>query len=206
VAWVLVPPVAGAGFLLALEKVSLGRSGSPALYGILDALNLGFALLPVVLLLGGFLCLIFVKDRGVGGALLASCLLFTLLAAAITELRWRMRMSAFAALAQRSEGLVRSLHDYERLTGRPASTLAALVPEYLPAVPATGVGAYPRFEYQPLEAGDLGDNAWILYVPLTRSPESRLVYLPNRDYERLGQEIVALGQWAHVAQRIEIGY
>jgi hypothetical protein len=91
----------------------------------------------------------------------------------------RARKYTFARLGSRSAGLVTAIHAFEVDHRRPPSSLHELVPGYLPAVPRTGMGAYPDYYYK-YEARD--DGGWRLWVPATEGPFSwdSFVYDPYR--------------------------
>lgn len=61
---------------------------------------------------------------------------------------WDARRGHFEQLALRSKPLVEAISDYERKLGRPPRTLDDLVPDYLIAVPDTGLDAYSEYVYQ----------------------------------------------------------
>jgi hypothetical protein len=89
----------------------------------------------------------------------------------------RARKYTFAGLGSRSAGLVTAIHAFEVDHRRPPSSLHELVPAYLPAVPRTGMGAYPHYEYQTRDGG-----GWRLWVPASEGPFSwdTFVYDPHR--------------------------
>jgi hypothetical protein len=72
----------------------------------------------------------------------------------------RARRYAFTGLGSRSAGLVTAIHAFEVDHRRPPSSLHELVPVYLPAVPRTGMGAYPHYRYAARD-----DGGWRLWVP-----------------------------------------
>jgi hypothetical protein len=91
-----------------------------------------------------------------------------------------VRTTAFHRLAARSAPLVLAIRAYDTKYGQPPPDLAALVPEYFPSVPGTGMGAYPNYRYlvgKP--AASYAGNPWVLVV----SPNYRyLVGKPAASY------------------------
>jgi hypothetical protein len=92
--------------------------------------------------------------------------------------------------------LVKAIHAYERQYKRPPPALNALVPEFLPSLPRTEIGACPDFEYATGEyAGSYG-REWTLSVsiPSNLLETDTLLYYPRSEaaeqpalppYERL---------------------
>ena len=117
-------------------------------------LGLLLALMTTVVWLGG--------ARGRGARAFAFGLTATL--ASITalvglpEFNWRVRRHAIERFAPIARPLIGALKKYELDHGRPAESLQALVPRYLPAIPETGFGAFPTFEYVVGDARDEEDG------------------------------------------------
>jgi hypothetical protein len=63
------------------------------------------------------------------------------------EIGDRIRMRTFESLAERSAPLVAAIKAYEQEHGNPPVSLEELVPGFLSAIPQTGMGAYPNYEY-----------------------------------------------------------
>src|SRR5690606_12665090 len=74
----------------------------------------------------------------------------------------RIRMAGMAAAAAQAGPLVAAIEEYERDHGEPPPSLEALVPGSLPAIPSTGLGAYPKFDYFTGEdaEGRFSGNPW----------------------------------------------
>jgi hypothetical protein len=68
--------------------------------------------------------------------------------ASMVAFSWPLRKLAFARTAERAAPLVVAIEAFERAEGRPPEALTELIPAYLPAVPGTGLVAYPKFEYE----------------------------------------------------------
>lgn len=96
----------------------------------------------------------------------------------------RIRHSALAALADRSKSLVESIKAYESRHGRPPDSLSALIPEFLSAVPETGMGAYREYRYLIPKNSSYSGNPWILVVdtPVGIPDFDQFVYFPLQNY------------------------
>lgn len=68
---------------------------------------------------------------------------------AMTHFGWPLRRLAFERAAVRATPLVEAIARYTRDVGAPPPDLSALVPVYVPAVPWTGLPAYPSFTLRP---------------------------------------------------------
>jgi len=115
----------------------------------------------------------------------------------------RARMAAFNALAERSTPLVQAIHRFDKENGRPPASLDDLVPRYLPAIPSTGMGAYPRYEYVAgNEAKQRYANPWALYIhtSINFANFDMFLYFPNQDYpsEGYGGILERVRDWAYV--------
>lgn len=114
-----------------------------------------------------------------------------------------VRMHAFHNLASRSTPLVNAIHAYENKYGHPPKSLSALVPEFIPRIPSTGMAAYPKYEYKvgKTDYPDLNDR-WELYVDTPEGLLSwdRFMYWPKHNYPRdgYGGYIERIGDWAYV--------
>lgn len=96
-----------------------------------------------------------------------------------------IRSGAFADLAERSQPLVDAVKAFERAHGQPPTSLAELVPDFLPAVPSTGMRAYPEFEYAVADRRrNLDGNPWMLYVftPSGGINFDQFFYYPSEQY------------------------
>ncbi|MBM4044395.1 MAG: hypothetical protein FJ279_04715 [Planctomycetes bacterium] len=115
----------------------------------------------------------------------------------------RARMTAFHELAGRSAPLVQAIHKFDEENGRPPVSLDDLVPRYLPSIPGTGMGAYPRYEYV---AGDKAKqrygNPWALYIHTSIGfcNFDMFLYFPNQNYPEKGYGGVLerVRDWAYV--------
>jgi hypothetical protein len=114
-----------------------------------------------------------------------------------------VRMPAFYRLAKRSVPLVQAIRAYEAQHGQPPPSLAALVPDFLSAVPNTGMGAYPDYKYYTgEEAARYDGNSWILVIPTSRGVLNwdSFMYFPLQNYPKTGYGGVLerIEDWAYV--------
>ncbi len=115
----------------------------------------------------------------------------------------QIRRAAFIGLAERGKPLVEAVKTYERNHGRPPESLNSLVPDYLPAIPSTRMGAYPAYEYA---SGDRArrfeTNPWVIYVvtPSGGINFDQFLYFPLQNYPKkgFGGWLERIGEWAYV--------
>lgn len=112
-----------------------------------------------------------------------------------------VRMSAFHRLAERSKPLVAAVHAFEQKHGRPPESLQTLVPEFLPSVPSTGMGAYPKYEYS-TSATNYDGNPWVItiFTPSGGINFDQFMYFPLTNYPKTGYGgwLERVGDWAYV--------
>jgi hypothetical protein len=115
----------------------------------------------------------------------------------------RIRMNAFLHLAERSEPLVDAIRAYEDKYGRPPRSLPALVPQFIPSLPATQIGAYPRYEYLN-DPRNYEGNRWILKISSLKNGVTldRFLYFPLGNYPESGYggKLERVGEWAYVSE------
>ena len=108
-----------------------------------------------------------------------------------------IRMNGFEELGKRSKPLIAAIEKFEKEKGHAPNLLSELVPEYLPAVPNTGIGAYPNYEYTTLKNER---DKWQLTVSCSVGLLNwdEFFYLPSKVYEkRYGGWIEPVGDWAY---------
>lgn len=99
--------------------------------------------------------------------------------------------------------LVRGIQAFERDEGRPPRDLTELVPQYIPAIPPTGMRGYSQWNYiRGTDARAYSENTWVLLVH-TGGPGinfDQLMYFPNQQYPEFGHGgwIERMGAWAYV--------
>jgi len=114
------------------------------------------------------------------------------------------RMQGMAEFTERSQTLIAAIKEFEQDQGQPPESLADLVPAYLPAVPETGMPAYPEYEYS---VGDeakkwYADNSWVLIVntPFVCLNWDQMLYFPRQNYAefRYHAGLEPVDDWAYL--------
>lgn len=95
----------------------------------------------------GLLLLILKRTRRVGMHVLVFSITMLVVSMKSSDLQWRVRRDAFHALALRSQPLISAIDRYAKDHGAAPDSLPQLVPGYLPAIPGTGIGAHPAYEF-----------------------------------------------------------
>ncbi len=111
-----------------------------------------------------------------------------------------LRSHAFHMLAARSIPLVDAVRSFEQAMGVPPTTLADLVPHYLPEVPHTGMRAYPDYRYSKHSVCD-GDNRWQIAVDIGGVLNwDYFFYCPLGNYpsDIGGDWVEVIGEWAYL--------
>jgi hypothetical protein len=156
-----------------------------------------FALLPCLILL------LFRKTRLWSALILLTAVVTLAIAIPLMPLAGRVRMKAFHRLEYRSAHLVHAITAYATDHGSPPETLDALTPNYIKAIPNTGIRAYPVYQYASGdEAKKWNDNPWVLYVDTPRGflNWDMFVYFPKQNYPVTGYggSLERIGTWAYV--------
>ena len=150
------------------------------------------------------ICLLFQRVRRRAAFLLVFAVLLIPCCVAGIVLGHKTRMVCMRAFAQRSQPLIGAIRKYELDHSMPPQSLNDLVPEYLPAVPSTGMMAYPEFRYHTgTEARDrFANNAWALSVatPSGGINFDMVLYFPEQNYpdRGYGGSLERVGDWAYV--------
>jgi hypothetical protein len=115
-----------------------------------------------------------------------------------------IRHEAFKRIAVRGKPLIVAIRQYQLKQGSPPGELADLVPDYLPSIPGTGVGAYPNYEFITKGApARYGGNAWVLTVDVSTDDlvHDAVVYYPNTNYPSRKEVPISrrIGDWAYVS-------
>lgn len=77
-----------------------------------------------------------------------------------------IRDDALNRLSRTAAPLVQAIGAYEARHGRAPETLDALIPDFLAALPATGISAAPVWQYQSFEPDHSGGGSWWLSAPV----------------------------------------
>lgn len=189
-----------------VECLVVGPVGA-AFFASLPGLLVGPALVALVYVFLGPLLLIPKLHRRRTLRRLGLCAVLILSTFAGLHLRGMIRTLAFNRLAERSKGLVGAIQRYESAKGAPPPSLAALVPEFLEAVPGTGMAAYPEYRYAPRGGGSSGttppeQNPWMLWVntPSGGINFDEFMYFPLQNYPEkdYGGVLQRIGEWAYL--------
>lgn len=95
-----------------------------------------------------------------------------------------MRATAFELFTHRSDTLIRAIDAFVHDKGMPPRTLEALVPDYMAAIPTTGMATGPEYYFAPERGPCSVNNTWHIWVSPHYPPLESLLYCPKRDYEK----------------------
>lgn len=115
------------------------------------------------------------------------------------KLLFQVRKQVFTEMAERSAPLIAAIKSYEKDKGEPPPALNALVPDYLPAIPGTGLAAHQEYWYKKKSWTE--PNEWELSVSTGFGLGfDQMLYLPHENYptEGYGGRLERMGQWAYV--------
>jgi len=185
---------------LALQAYGLSPVGSTSVRGY-DFMLLIWTLLAVPTAAGvGIVLLFYRRHRVLGVVLVAAATLGGASLPLSMSIYHDLRREKFTALAERGMPLVEAIKRYEADHGAPPPTLESLVPKYLSQVPGTGIGIYPKFDYD--YKPEAVKYPWILYVNagLGFLNWDMFLYLPGEQYpkEGWGGTLETMGRWAYV--------
>lgn len=159
-----------------------------ALIPVLVALALGFV---------GFIAMAFDRARHLGVSLTSAGAVYVLSFVLARFAGHSVRNWGFERFAKRTEPLVTAIRAYSEQHGAPPTSLAQLVPTFLPAVPTTGVGSAPYFGYN-VGSPDNDGNPWYLYLEVGTGVLNwdRLLYYPLQNYPK-GGSYEPIADWAY---------
>jgi len=149
-------------------------------------------------------CLFFKRKRLLAGSVLLTTFLMIVCLGFGGAIGRKMRMAAWPSFTQRSQLLIDAIEAFERENDSPPASLNDLIPDYLNAVPSTGMNAYPNFEYQTgTETQKLYyNNPWVLsvFTPSGLINFDMMLYFPKQNYPTLdyGGRLERIGHWAYV--------
>lgn len=151
----------------------------------------------LVTLVPAFCLLIFERTRGFASHLFAFCLTALLLSVPSLFVSREIRMEGLRQMGARTKPLIAAIEAFHKQKGRPPKELADLVPQYLPAIPHTGIGSYPDYDYTLLKNDT---DPWQLSVLCSVGMLNwdEYYYRPSRKYpERCGGWVEPDGDWAY---------
>jgi hypothetical protein len=186
-----------------LQYLAVGPVGS----GVFLSLEMFIIPLPLLVALPALLVapffLFFRRFRRLAVRTLLAAGVFVVATFAGVRLGQQLRMKAFHQLAVRSEPLVRAIRTYETKHGAPPPDLNALVPDFLPSIPRTGMAAYRTYRYHAsAQATRFDNNPWVLVVftPNGGINFDQFMYFPlQKDPENgYGGSLERVRDWAYV--------
>jgi hypothetical protein len=152
----------------------------------------------------GGLLLLFRRTRGAGLFLMPAGLILVFSFFLALRAGGAMRMWGFERFAERATPIVDAIERYSKEKGQPPPSLEELVPDYLPSIPATGVGSAREFRYIAGEQaeGQYGGNPWVLELAVGTGflNWDILIYYPLQNYPEHGHGgmLEPVGNWAYV--------
>ena len=131
------------------------------------------------------------------------CVIYLVVGIAGIRLSNEIRHNGFVNLAHRSRPLISAIQQFEAKYGKPPERIEQLVPEFLSAVPNTGIGAYPNYEYITVkDAKTYEGNPWVLRVATSTGALNwdSFLYFPKQNYPQVGYGGVLerVEDWAYV--------
>ncbi|MGA3143943.1 MAG: hypothetical protein ABSF10_13115 [Verrucomicrobiota bacterium] len=114
-----------------------------------------------------------------------------------------MRDAGFKAITVRGRPLVAAIKQFQAKNGAPPGRLGELVPDFIPAIPDTGVAAYPKYEFvRKPDPAKYDGNPWVLFVNISTDDlmQDLLIFYPNQNYPTRPQVASArrFGDWAKI--------
>lgn len=199
---VLIGSALVGGFAVFADYYAVSPDGSWDILILRDLLTLPVCAAVPGILIAAFYCLP-KGTRQSGLKWLCICLIFVVVLFASARIGNRIRMSAFASFADRSVPLVTAIKAYEQTHGKPPDSLDALIPEFLSAIPHTGMGAYPNYQYAVAEGAYRDGNPWTLVVhtPTGVIDFDELFYYPLQNYPSYRWEtnrVERIRDWAYL--------
>jgi len=138
------------------------------------------------------------------GAAAAFCgivFVFMMLAVGAEE---AIRDAAFRSIAARGGPLVTAIKQFQAKNGAPPGGLDELVPDFIPAIPDTGIAAYPKYEYlRKPDPAKFEGNPWVLFVNVSTDDlmQDLLIFDPKGNYPARPQVASArrFGDWSKIS-------
>ncbi len=185
-----------------LQYLAVAQHGSDIFLWLQLPLVLALLAALPVLLIAPFLLFVHRLRLWAAYSIVAATVL-TVATVAGLRLGGTVRMAAFHRLAERSAPIVQAIRAHESRHGASPADLAALVPEFLPNIPSTGMAAYPRYEYYAgEEAARYNGNPWalVVFTPSGGINFDQFMYFPLQNYPDSGYGgwVERIADWAYV--------
>lgn len=192
---------------LGFGAACFGTAGPSLRFGVgyLDVLALCALFAAIVAALSGGIALLTAALPWRRRACLATALLCGVFVSAVVlgfQVSMKIKLNMFRALASSDTAstLVTAIHRFQDDRSNPPGSLTDLIPQFLSAVPSTGMVGYPEFKYR-TDTTDNG-NPWRLEVQCGGPGINFdiLLYLPNQNYPPYGYggRLERMGRWAYV--------
>lgn len=149
-------------------------------------------------------CLMMRSRRKQAVIYLAASILMIVSVAGGLVLGLNVHMAGIRSWAKREQPLILAIHKYESEHSSPPPNLESLIPDYLPAIPATGMAAYPEYRYDTGDETkqDFFGNPWAVSIltPASFLNFDELLYFPKQNYPEVGYggSLERIGDWAYV--------
>jgi hypothetical protein len=105
-------------------------------------------------------------------------------------------------VVEQGEPLASAINEFATRNGHPPDSLDELVPQYIAAIPSTGVGANPEFQYMVGKQDQFDGNPWVLRAtpPGLTFGFDCLMYFPLQNYPATGYggSLERIGKWGYV--------
>jgi len=193
VLWAVFVGVTATVLLCALKLLGCGGGlADRVLFSLFASIALAFV--------SGVIALFFRRARPLATSTLVACIFAVPAVLCALYVSRHARSFAFTRLAARSAPLVTAIREYELRHGEPPPSLQSLVPEFLGAVPGTGMPSCPAYSYE-VQSSDAGPpRAWRLKVEcssyLTNFDE--FVYWPEIEgSEYDAGQVTRHGEWIY---------
>ena len=111
------------------------------------------------------------------------------------------RDAGLRGIVRRGGQLVTAIEQFQVKSGALPGGLEELVPDYLPAIPDTGVGAYHEYTYlRKPDPVKYDGNPWVLFVNVSTDDlmQDLMIYYPDQNYPTnpIGRNVRRFADWA----------
>lgn len=135
------------------------------------------------------------------GALAAFCGTGIVIMMIALGIAGNFRNKALQSIRTRAGPLIVAIEQFQVKNRALPDGLDELVPDYLPAIPDTGVGASPQFTYLPKpDPGKYDGNPWVLFVNVSTGDlmQDLMIYYPDQNYPTnpIGRNVRKIADWA----------
>ncbi len=136
------------------------------------------------------------KVRATNNQVLGGCFIGLVLGVYASE---KLRMHGFELMAERAKPVTEAMKDYVKETGEVPPSVAELIPDYLPQMPAK----LPAFEIirEPAQLNNFGVDQWALQAVVSSGlvQWDWLIYHPAEIYSEIenGLSVKQVGNWGY---------